>query len=119
MNSTLRTIIIFVLGVFISAPLFGATGCMARSKHAYLCNDGADVCGDQCDCLRVYYIKGQTCYTGQPVCCKPIDYKTLHYVYCSCPCGSGPRYQILGRKGKCLECWHYHDPADYDLFIDN
>ena len=105
---------------------FGSVGGMDRSKHAYLCNDGPDVCGDQCACVRrpcnrtcrkaeQYRQSRKGCYTGQPVCCKPIDYKTMHYVYCSCPCGSGPIYQILDKRGKCLECWHYHDPADFDL----
>ena len=118
--------LLLVLCLLAPATSFASPGCMDDSAHGYNCNDGPEVCGDQCACVRrrcrrtcriaKQYRRAQKgCYTGQPVCCRPIDYKTLHYVYCSCPCGSGPIYQILGARGKCLECWHYHDPADFDL----
>jgi hypothetical protein len=32
------------------------------------------------------------------------DYKTLHYVECSCPC---QKQRHLIRKGKCFKCRHY------------
>ena len=35
------------------------------------------------------------------------DYKTLHYVECSCPCH---KYRHLMRKGKCFKCRHYVKP---------
>lgn len=35
------------------------------------------------------------------------DYKTLHYVECSCPCC---KMRHLNRKGKCFKCGHYIKP---------
>lgn len=57
--------------------------CMDRSRHAYFCNDGAEVCA-----LRYH------------------DDKKLHRVPCSCPCW---RYKTTK---KCVYCGHYRDPKD-------
>ncbi len=42
------------------------------------------------------------------------DYKTLHYVSCSCPCH---KMRHLNRKGKCFMCGHYLKPNTqiYDM----
>ncbi len=42
------------------------------------------------------------------------DYKTLHYVECSCPCR---KQRHLLRKGKCFKCRHYvkHDTEISDM----
>lgn len=37
------------------------------------------------------------------------DYKTLHYVSCSCPCN---RYERLNRRGQCTQCLHYNAARD-------
>ncbi len=41
------------------------------------------------------------------------DYKTLHYVACSCPCY---KERHLNRKGKCFKCSHYvkQDSEEFD-----
>lgn len=48
------------------------------------------------------------------------DYKTLHYVACSCPC---KKYRHMARKNKCAKCGHYTDSRvqDFDtsfLYLD-
>lgn len=55
--------------------------CMDRSRHAYFCNDGQEVCNKR------YH-----------------DNKKLHKVPCSCPCW---RYKATK---KCRYCGHYRDP---------
>jgi hypothetical protein len=69
-------------------PLEASVGCMAKSKHAYRCNEEF---GD---------------------CCNPFDYKQLQYVYCACPCNE---YDARAKKGKCQNCWHYHVPPEQVL----
>jgi hypothetical protein len=42
------------------------------------------------------------------------DYKTLHYVSCSCPCSS---YKNLNQHGRCLQCGHYHKPQEMEIVM--
>lgn len=41
------------------------------------------------------------------------DYKTLHYVNCSCACRD---HKNLNKKARCSKCLHYHHPADIYQF---
>lgn len=66
-------------------PLGASVGCMDFRTYAYKCNEEGDIC------------------------CNPYDYKQWHYVYCACPCNE---YDHRDKKRKCLNCWHYHDPAE-------
>lgn len=37
------------------------------------------------------------------------DYKTYHYVYCTCPCN---RYAQSFHRGLCEQCLHFRSPKD-------
>ncbi len=41
--------------------------------------------------------------------CDGYDYKTLHYVHCTCPCD---KYRHMSRKNKCFKCRHYMKPNE-------
>lgn len=78
----------FIIGLALcmgALSLEGSVGCMDFRKHAYKCNEEGDIC------------------------CNPYDYKQWHYVYCACPCNE---YDARAKKGKCQNCWHYHEPAE-------
>lgn len=36
------------------------------------------------------------------------DFKTYHYVYCTCPC---QRYAHSNDRGRCEKCLHYRDQS--------
>lgn len=38
--------------------------------------------------------------------CDGCDYKTYHYVYCTCPC---QRYARSYDRGRCEKCLHFRD----------
>ncbi len=40
------------------------------------------------------------------------DYKTYHYVHCTCDC---QRYAQSSDRGLCSECGHYHDPGSWEI----
>ena len=44
---------------------------------------------------------------------KAYDYKTYHYVYCSCPCEK--EYEQLSNRGQCWKCHHYHEPQNIEI----
>ncbi|MCL4361018.1 hypothetical protein M1446_01520 [Candidatus Dependentiae bacterium] len=40
------------------------------------------------------------------------DYKTYHYVKCSCPCNKYPKTDDY----RCIQCRHFHEPSE-TIFI--